>query len=219
MATSSKSGAASGLLPAVDVYIAKSAPFAQPILRYLRELLHEGAPGVVEAIKWSRPFFVYKGIILGNVSAFKGHCTFGLWGAEVAEVLRADGVASGDAMGTFGRITSIEDLPPRKKLLGYVERAAKMIDEGTRTKSLMRQPKVAKPAVEVPAAFSAALKKDKIATKHFDAMNPSCRREYIEWIAGAKREETRDKRIATAMEWIAEGKSRNWKYESTAMRA
>jgi len=129
-------------------------------------------------------------------------------------VLRADGVASKDAMGTFGRITSIEDLPPRKKLVAYVKRAAKMIDEGTRTKSLVRQPKVAKPALEVPEAFVLAFKKNKAAMKTFDSMSPSCRREYIEWIADAKRDETRDKRIATALEWIAEGKSRNWKYEA-----
>ena len=200
-------------LPAVDLYIAKSQGFAQPILHHLRELVHEAAPGVTEEMKWSRPFFIYHGIILGNISAFKQHCSFGLWGSEVAEVLRADGVASSDAMGTFGRITSLEDLPPRKKLLAYIKNAAKLIDEGTRTKSLVRQPRVAKPEVEVPAALSAALKKHKAVGKLFDAMSPSCRREYIEWIADAKREETRDKRIATTIEWVAEGKSRNWKYE------
>jgi len=206
-------------LPAVDLYIAKSAEFAQPILHHLREVLHEGAPDLVEEMKWSRPFFVYRGIILGNISAFKQHCSLGLWGSEVAEVLRADGVASKEAMGSFGRITSLEDLPPRKKLLGYVKSAAKMIDEGVRTKSLVRQPKVAKPAVEVPEALAAALKKNKAAAKHFDSMSPSCRREYIEWIAAVKRDETRDKRITTAMEWIAEGKSRNWKYETPAKQA
>ena len=200
-------------LPAVDLYIAKSQGFAQPILHHLRELVHEAAPGVTEEMKWSRPFFIYHGIILGNISAFKQHCSFGLWGSEVAEALRADGVASSDAMGTFGRITSLEDLPPRKKLLAYIKNAAKLIDEGTRTKSLVRQPRVAKPEVEVPAALSAALKKHKAVGKLFDAMSPSCRREYIDWIADAKREETRDKRIATTIEWVAEGKSRNWKYE------
>jgi uncharacterized protein YdeI (YjbR/CyaY-like superfamily) len=206
-------------LPAVDLYIAKSADFAQPILHHLREILHEGAPDLVEEIKWSRPFFVYRGIILGNISAFKHHCSLGLWGSEVAEVLRADGVASKEAMGSFGRITSLEDLPPRKKLLGYVKSAAKMIDEGVRTKSLVRQPKVAKPAVELPEVFAVALKKNKVATKHFDAMSPSCRREYVDWIVDAKRDETRDKRIATALEWIAIGKSRNWKYETPAKQA
>ena len=214
MATAaSASGKGAGVqLSAVDAYIAKSADFAQPILNHLREIVHEAAPDIVEEMKWSRPFFVYRGVILGNISAFKQHCTFGLWGTEVAEVLRADGVASSEAMGTFGRIASLEDLPPRKKLIAYVKNAAKLIEEGTRTKAWER-PKVAKPALEVPAALAAALKKHKVASKQFDAMSPSCRREYIEWVADAKREETRDKRIATTIEWVAEGKSRNWKYE------
>lgn len=204
---------AAGRLKAVDAYIEKSAPFAQPILNYLRELMHEGAPGVEEAIKWSRPFFLYNGVILGNLSAFKEHCAFGLWGSEIAKEVQADGVASSDAMGTFGRITSLKDLPPKKQLLGYIRSAAKMIASGERTKSWTR-PKVAKAPVEVPEALAAALKKNKAAAKQFETMSPSCRREYSEWIADAKRDETREKRVATAVEWIAEGKSRNWKYES-----
>jgi uncharacterized protein YdeI (YjbR/CyaY-like superfamily) len=198
---------------AVDAYIAKSAPFAQPILTHLRGVMHEAAPEVEEAMKWSRPFFMYRGVILGNLSAFKEHCSFGLWGTEIADILRADGIASSEGMGTFGRITSVEDLPPRRKLVGYVKQAAKMIAEGTRTQSLPPRPRVAKAAVEVPEALAAALKKNKAAAKHFEALSPSCRREYSEWIADAKREETRDKRVATTLEWIAEGKSRNWKYE------
>ncbi|HEY1743360.1 MAG TPA: YdeI/OmpD-associated family protein [Granulicella sp.] len=200
---------------AVDAYIAKSAPFAQPILIHLREAMHDGAPGVEEAIKWSRPFFMYRGVILGNISAFKEHCSFGLWGTEIAAILLADGIASSEGMGTFGRIASLKDLPPRKKLLSYIKQAAKMIDEGVRTNSLSMRPKVAKAPLEVPEALSTALKKNKAAAKKFEAMSPSCRREYSEWIADAKREETRDKRLATALEWIAEGKSRNWKYEKS----
>ena len=201
---------------AVDAYIAKSAPFAQPILIHLREVVHEGAPDIEEAMKWSRPFFIYRGVILGNISAFKEHCSFGLWGTEIAEILRAEGIASSEGMGTFGRVTSLKDLPPRKKLVSYVKQAAKMIDEGVRTKSLSMRPRVAKLPVEVPEALTAALKRNKAAAKKFEAMSPSCRREYSEWIADAKREETRDKRIATALEWIAEGKSRNWKYEKSS---
>ncbi|WP_158820945.1 YdeI/OmpD-associated family protein [Granulicella sp. S156] len=201
---------------AVDAYIAKSAPFAQPILIHLREIVHEAAPDVEEAMKWSRPFFMYRGVILGNISAFKEHCSFGLWGTEIAEILRAEGIASSEGMGTFGRIASLKNLPPRKKLVSYVKQAAKMIDEGVRTKSLSMRPRVAKLPVDVPEALTAALKKNKAAAKKFEAMSPSCRREYSEWIAEAKREETRDKRIATALEWIAEGKSRNWKYEKSS---
>jgi hypothetical protein len=206
---------ADGRIVAVDAYITRAGEFAQPVLWYLREVVHAGAPGVVEAMKWSMPFFVYKGVILGNMAAFKAHCSFGLWGAEAVGVLRADGVAQGGSMGSFGKITSVKDLPSRAKLVAYVKLAAKAIDDGVRTKAWSR-PKVAKPQAEVPEALALALKKNKAAGKKFEAMAPGCRREYCQWIAEAKREETREKRVTTAVEWIAEGKSRNWKYESCA---
>jgi hypothetical protein len=202
-----------GRIDAVDAYINKASAFAQPVLAYLREVVHAGAPGVAEAIKWSMPFFVYKGVILGNMAAFKAHCSFGLWGAGAEEVLRGDGVAQGGNMGSFGKITSIKDLPPRTKLVGYVNLAKKAIDDGERTKAWSR-PKVAKPEAEIPEMLAAALKKTKAAAKKFEAMTPGCKREYCEWIAEAKLEETKEKRVATAVEWITEGKSRNWKYET-----
>jgi|ERR1700679_2081820 uncharacterized protein YdeI (YjbR/CyaY-like superfamily) len=200
---------------AVDAYIARAVEFAQPVLWHLREAVHAGAPGVVEEMKWSRPFFVYKGVILGNMSAFKAHCSFGLWGPEVGAVLLKEGAAQDNGMGTFGRITSVKDLPSRKKLVGYVKLAAKAIDDGARTKAWSR-PRVVKAEAVVPEELAAALKKNKAAAKKFEAMAPGCRREYCQWIDEAKREETREKRVATAVEWIAEGKSRNWKYESCA---
>ena len=205
---------AAATLPAVDTYIAKTKPFAQPILEQLREAVHEAAPEIEEQMKWSRPFFVYRGIILGNMSAFKEHCSFGLWGSEIAAELRKRGVASGDAMGTFGRLTSLADLPPQKQLVAYIRLAAQKIDEGTRTRSLPARTRVAKPAMEVPEVLTAALKKDKVAAAKFAAMSPSCRREYCEWVVSAKRDETRDKRVTAAMGLIAEGRSRNWKYET-----
>jgi uncharacterized protein YdeI (YjbR/CyaY-like superfamily) len=203
------------MLPEVDAYIAKSAAFAQPILKHLREVVHEGAPEVVEEVKWSRPFFVYRGVILGNISAFKAHCSFGLWGAEMAQQLRAEGVASSEGMGTFGRIAKLEDLPARKQLVGYVKEATRKIAEGERTKSIDRPKpvRVAKAEVVVPEALAAALKRNKSGARHFEAMSPSCRKEYCVWVAEAKREETRERRVAQAVEMIAEGKSRNWKYE------
>ena len=204
-------------IAAVDRYIAKSAPFAQPILEYLRDTIHEGAPGVVEEIKWSRPFFVYQGVILGNISAFKAHCSFGLWGTEMATALREDGLVQGDGMGTFGKLADIKQLPPRQKLLAYLRLATKAVDDGTRTKAYTRpRPQVAKAEVPVPEALAAALKKNKAAAKIFESMPPSCRKEYNVWIADAKREETRTKRVATAIEWIAEGKTHNWRYENKA---
>jgi uncharacterized protein YdeI (YjbR/CyaY-like superfamily) len=200
-------------IPAVDAYIAKAASFAQPILTELREVIHQGAPGVVEEIKWSRPFFVYEGVILANLSAFKAHCSFGLWGTDIAAQLRADGVASSEGMGSFGKITSFEQLPPRRKLVAYVKDAAAKIATGERTKAWSR-PKVAKAEVEVPEALLAALKKNKVAAKSFETMTPGCRREYCQWIGEAKQEATRDRRAAQAVEWIAAGKNRNWKYET-----
>ena len=205
---------ADGRMDAVDGYIQKAGEFAQPVLEYVREVMHAGAPGVVEEMKWSRPFFVYNGVILGNMAAFKAHCSFGLWGPEVGAVLQKEGAAQDNGMGTFGKITSVDDLPSRAKLVRYVKLAAKAIADGERTKAWSR-PKVVKAEAEVPEALAAALKKDKVAAKKFEAMTPGCRREYCQWIAEAKREETREKRVATALEWIAEGKSRNWKYESS----
>ena len=209
------SKAMSSYSPAVDAYIAKAAPFAQPILWHVRELVHQAAPGVEETIKWSMPFFMYRGIILGNMSAFKAHCSLGLWGREIAAKVRVDGATPGGAMGTFGRLESLKDLPSDAKLIAYLKKAAKAIDEGTRTKSIERPAqRVAKPEVEVPAELRAALKKNKAAQKVFDGFAPSHRREYIEWVAGAKRDETRAKRVTQTVDWLVEGKRRNWQYEN-----
>jgi hypothetical protein len=210
---------ATGHNPEVEAYIARSAPFAQPILRHLRGVMHEGAPAVIEGMKWSHAFFMLPGpkgeVILGNMAAFKAHCSFGLWGTEITRKLRAEGVASGGSMGSFGKIASLDDLPPRTKLVSYVREAASKIATGERTKAWSR-PRVAKPEAEVPAELATAFKKNKTAAKKFAALPPGCRREYCNWIADAKREETRIKRAATAVPWIAEGKNLNWKYEKRA---
>jgi uncharacterized protein YdeI (YjbR/CyaY-like superfamily) len=203
--------------PRVDAYIAKAQPFAKPILEQLRELVHKGCPGVEETIKWSRPFFEYKGVILANMSGFKEHCSFGFWGAEIAAVLREAGIEHHEGMGTLGKITSVKDLPSNKQMLEWIRKAAGFVDSGAYTSPIAmrnRVVKAPKAAVEAPPAFAAALKKNKKAAATFEAFSPSCKREYVEWIADAKREETRDKRIAQAVEWIAEGKQRNWKYQN-----
>lgn len=201
-------------LAAVDAYIASAAEFAQPILHHVRAVVHKAVPGVEEAIKWSHPFFLYNGIILGNMAAFKGHCSVGLWGPEVAAKMREGGVYSRDAMGVLGKLKSVEDLPKDKEFVAYLREGAAAIDEGRRTQSYSR-PKTAKKApAEVPEALAEGLRKNKAAAKNFAAMPAGCQREYCEWISEAKREETREKRVATAVEWIAEGKRRNWKYES-----
>jgi uncharacterized protein YdeI (YjbR/CyaY-like superfamily) len=200
----------------VDAYIAKAAPFAQTVLTHVRELVHKGCPNVVEDMKWSRPFFLLDGVILANMAAFKAHCSFGFWGAEMGKVLRDDGVLEDGGMGSLGKLTSVKDLPVDKKMVEYVRQAVKFIDAGlgdNRVTVARRVVKAPKPAVETPAKFATALKKNKAAGKVFATLSPSCKREYVEWIADAKREETRARRIAQAVEWIADGKQRNWKYQ------
>jgi uncharacterized protein YdeI (YjbR/CyaY-like superfamily) len=202
--------------PKVDAYIAKAAPFAQPVLTHIRALVHKACPDVEEDIKWGRPFFLHRGTILCNLSAFKQHCAFGFWGAEIGKVLREDAALQNGAMGSLGRIASVKDLPPDKQLLGYIRQAAGFIESGqgeTWVAAERRTVKAPKPPLEVPAEFTAALRRDRKAAKAYAALSPSCQREYVEWIADAKRPETRDRRIAQAVEWIAEGKQRNWKYQ------
>ncbi|HTB96882.1 MAG TPA: YdeI/OmpD-associated family protein [Terracidiphilus sp.] len=203
--------------PKVDAYIAKAQPFAQPILEHLRKLVHKGCPEVEETIKWSRPFFEYRGAILGNMSGFKEHCSFGFWGEEIGAMLREAKTVKDGAMGSLGRITRLDDLPSDKLMLDWIRKAAGFVDSGQYTSPIAARRKVVKapkPAVEAPPEFAAALKKNKKASTAFAAFSPSCRREYIEWIADAKRTATRDDRIKTAVEWIAEGKQRNWKYQN-----
>jgi uncharacterized protein YdeI (YjbR/CyaY-like superfamily) len=205
------------LNPKVDAYLARAQPFAQPIMEHLRQLVHKACPEVEETIKWSRPFFEYRGAILCNMSAFKEHCSFGFWGEEMSVVLRGAKVLREDGMGSLGRITSLKNLPSDKQMLGWLRQAAEFVDSGRYTSPIAarrRVVKAPKPVLETPPEFARALKRNKKAAAVFAAFSPSCKREYIEWITDAKRAETRDKRIATAVEWIAEGKQRNWKYQA-----
>ncbi len=203
--------------PKIDAYIEKAQPFAQPILTHLRKLVHKGCPGAEETMKWSRPFFLYKGAILANIAAFKEHCSFGFWGEEISGVLREANVVQDGGTGSLGRVMSIKDLPSEKDMLAWIRQASAFIDSGDYTSPIAARSKVVKPpkaAPKAPPEFAAALKKNKKASAVFEAFSPSCKREYVEWIAEAKREETRVKRIAQAVEWIAEGKQRNWKYQN-----
>ncbi len=200
--------------PKVDAYIAKSQPFAQPILTHIRELAHKACPDVDEEIKWSMPFFTLHGVVLGHMAAFKQHCAVGFWGPEMQAILTEDGLLSENGMGSLGKVTSLKDLPSDKKMLNYYRQAAGLVASGQRTKSIARPAKKSKPAPEIPAELASALKKNKAAAKIFAGFSTSCQREYTDWITEAKRTETREKRIATAIEWIAEGKQRNWKYQN-----
>ena len=193
--------------PRVDAYIDKSAPFAHPVLRHIRDVVHEACPEVEEKIKWGAPFFDYKGMLC-SMAAFKQHCSFGFWkGSLVLENAR-----DADAAGQFGRIEKVSDLPSRKILTGYIRKAMKLNDEGIKA-STRKTKTEARPAIEMPDYFRAALDRNKKAKAVFDAFSPSHRREYLEWITEAKTEETRERRMKTAIEWMSEGKQRNWKYQ------
>jgi uncharacterized protein YdeI (YjbR/CyaY-like superfamily) len=194
--------------PRIDAYIAKSADFAQPILVHLRELVHAACPDVEETMKWSFPHFMYKGMLCG-MSAFKQHVAFGFWKGKL--IVDDAGNSVEDAMGQFGRITRIADLPPKKTLTAYVKKAMALNDAGIKSPTRVKSAKP-KPEATVPDDLAAALKKNAKARKTFEAFSPSARREYIEWITEAKRETTRVQRLATTLEWLAEGKQHNWKY-------
>ena len=195
--------------PRVDAYIAKSADFAKPILSHLREVVHSACPDVEETLKWGAPHFVYKGM-LGGMASFKQHCAFGFWKGSL--VIGEDATAASQAMGSFGRITRVADLPPKSTLAGYVKKASKLNEDGT-PRPKTKVPKPPKKEIPVPADFATALRKNKKARTTFEAFSPSHRREYLEWITDAKQNETRQRRMATTIEWLSEGKPLNWKYQ------
>ncbi len=207
--------------PRVDAYIDKAADFAKPILTKLRTLVHRGCPEVEETIKWGMPSFEYKGPFVG-MAAFKQHCAFGFWKsalifedrskfseAELRLAWGAEGKGSDRA-----HIMSIDELPTDAKILALIKKAKELNDDGVK----IPKEKTTKKPIPLPTDFENALKKTKGAKANFEKFSPSHQREYIAWITGAKREETRRKRIATAAEWIAEGKSRNWKYQTSSKR-
>lgn len=195
---------------AIDQYISKAQPFAQPILNYLRELIHEVCPGVEEKIRWGFPHFDYKGEMMCNMAAFKKHCAFGFWKPTLmSDPKLVENAKEETAMGHLGKITSLKDLPTKAQLKKYIQEAMLLNEQGIK---VIKEKKPAK-VLTVPTDFKNALVKNKTAQKIFDAFSTSAKNDYIEWIVEAKTEATRNKRMAQAIEWIAEGKRRNWKYE------
>lgn len=195
----------------IDDYINKAEPFAKPILNHLRKIVHTACPNVKETIKWSFPNFEYNGSILCNMAAFKQHCSFGFWlGARMTDpdnLLQKVGEKT--SMGSFGQIKNIEDLPPAEVVIRYIHEAMSLNEKGVKVK----KEKAARPKeVETPAWFLEALQQTGGTMIAYEKFSPSQKREYIEWLEEAKTEATRTKRLATALEWIAEGKTRNWKY-------
>jgi hypothetical protein len=195
--------------PRIDAYIAKSPDFAKPVLAHLRKVVRAACPEVAETVKWGFPNFDYKGIMC-SMAAFKEHCTFGFWKGQLIVDKKTRQTLGIEAMGNFGRIRGLGDLPPDKVIADYVKQAMKLNDEHVPAPH-MKSRKVRKP-LPMPPFLKAALARDKKALAAFEAFPPSHKREYIEWLTGAKTDATREKRLATALEWIAEGKGRNWKY-------
>jgi uncharacterized protein YdeI (YjbR/CyaY-like superfamily) len=193
--------------PRVDAYIDRSADFARPILKRIRKLVHASCPDVEETMKWQFPHFMHHGILC-SMAAFKEHCTFGFWKGSLMKSLKSH-AKSEQAMGQYGRMTKLADLPSDKVLLAQVKEAAQLNAEGVKTPKVKKE----KAPLRIPPYFTAALKGNPKAFSTFNDLSPSHKREYIEWITEAKTDGTREKRIETTLQWLAEGKSRNWKYE------
>ena len=191
--------------PRVDAYIAKQQPFAQPILKQIRETVHEASPEITETIKWGAPAWEYKGPLC-QMAAFKEHCALGFWKGTL---IVAKNKKSLDAAGSFGRIKTVKDLPPKKELIGYVKKAMALNEAGTKAP---RKHKEAKKPIPMPSDMKEALERNAKASSTYDEFSPSHKREYLEWITEAKQPETRQRRLSQAVEWMAEGKPRMWKY-------
>lgn len=194
----------------VDAYITKSQDWARPILLHIREVLHAACPEVEETLKWSVPHYDYRGQMMCATAAFKEKVTLGFWRGPLIVGL---GTGPDDVMENRGPLTSVKDLPSKKALTGLIKQAMKLTDDGI---TLERPKKAPKPEAAVPPELAKALAKNKKARTVFENFPPSHRREYCEWIGGAKAEETKAKRVAQAIEMMAEGKSRNWKYQKGA---
>lgn len=193
----------------IDAYITQAAPFAQPILRHVRRLVHKACPEVAETMKWSFPHFDYHGIMLG-MAAFKRHCAIGFWKGELV-LSRAAG--SNGGMGHFGKVTSLAELPSDEEFADYIRKAAQLNRDGVnKPQTVVRRKGATRLPLELPDSFGLALKKNKKASATFNRLSYSQKREYLEWITEAKREQTREARLKTAIGWLAEGKPRNWKY-------
>lgn len=190
--------------PRFDDYIEKSAEFARPILRHLRELVHRGFPGIEETMKWGMPTFEHRGIVC-HMAAFKAHATFGFWHGELVGKTGKEK----EAMGQFGKIRSLSDLPPDRAIVALVRKAVALNASGVKKPPKLKHPK--RP-LRVPRDLAEALESSARARKTFEGFPPSHRREYVEWITEAKTDATRARRLQTTIEWLAEGKARNWKY-------
>lgn len=194
---------------AVDQYILKAEPFAQPILNHMRELVHAVCPEVEEKMKWSMPFFEYKGDVMCHMAAFSKHAVFGFWKASLMnEPVLMENAASESAMGHIGKVSSLKDLPSDKKMIAWIKKAMKLNEQGIKIKRVT----AAQSMPDEPDYFTKAIKANKNAAATWKSATPGYKKEYINWLLEAKTQATREKRLLDAIAWISEGKSRNWKY-------
>lgn len=197
----------------IDAIIEKAQPFAKPVLKHLRKLVHEGCPEAEETVKWGMPFFEYKGPLC-NMASFKQHAVFGFWKykliKETKGYLGEIATKGGESMGNFGRITSLKDLPPDKIILDFIKQAKKLNDEGIKLPAKEKKP--AK-VIKEPLELEAALKRNKTAFKNFQALSQSHKNEYISYITEAKKEETRERRVEKTIEMLSKSENLNAKYE------
>ncbi len=193
--------------PRIDAYIERSQDFAKPILEHIRTLVHEACPAIEEKMKWSMPHFDFKGPVC-NMAAFKQHCAFGFWKQQILEHEAIN--SERNTLSTFGKIASLDDLPEDRVIIELVQKAVELNEKGIK---VPQKKAVEKRALDVPEVLLEALAGNEKAAETFDNFPPSSKRDYAEWIADAKTEATREKRLATTIEWLSEGKRRNWKYE------
>lgn len=199
--------------PAIDAYIAKAQPFAQPILLHLRELVHQACPNVEEKVKWSFPHFDYKNQMMCSMASFKEHCSFGFWKASLmSDSTLLETAKSEVAMGHLGKITSLKDLPKDAQIIAYIKEAMQLNEDGK--KVVKAKPIVAPKPLVIPSYITEAIKQNEQAFATFQAFAPSHKKEYVLWIDEAKTEATKQKRLAKAIETMAEGKPHNWQYNN-----
>jgi uncharacterized protein YdeI (YjbR/CyaY-like superfamily) len=162
---------------------------------------------VEETLKWSMPAYTLGGKIVLITASFKAHMALNFWRGQE---LRGE-FAKAEAMGQFGKIASMEDLPPDAELDRLIREAAELAATAPAPRKVKHEPK---PPAELHPEFAAALDANPKAKAVLDAFPPSAQRDYLDWIAEAKQDVTRAKRIATAIEWLSAGKRRHWKYEN-----
>jgi len=197
--------------PEVDAYAEGVEAFAKPILAHLRGLIRATCPEVVETLKWGIPHFDYRGEMMCIFAAYRSHCAFSFWKSALMSDPRLKASIDLPASKRFmGKLRSLADLPVDAELTAWIREAMLLNEQGA--KVAPRKTSAAPKIVVAPPAFVERLAASPSVKAMFESKSASFQKEYNVWIAEAKTEATRDKRINEALAWIAEGKGRFWKY-------